>query len=162
MRLVVGCGLLVASIGCDSRDKWEKARPPVYPGIGQVLFNGKPVAGAKVNFHPVTGTHSAFGVTDDNGEFSLTTFNPEDGAIGGEHEVSVSKRETYIVRNPENPEILPPLVYEEYSLLPERYGAPEESGLTATVAESDDNTYLFELEGEVPPLPDKVPASVLE
>lgn len=57
---------------------------------GKVTYKGNPVEGAVVNFHPEKGP-KASGTTDSSGVYSLTTYDTGDGAIAGEHKVTISK-----------------------------------------------------------------------
>ncbi|MDA1231753.1 MAG: hypothetical protein O2856_13345 [Planctomycetota bacterium] len=75
--------------GCGG-DEVEK--PPLYPVKGTVTLNGTLLAGAAVTFHPKSGP-TARGVTDEKGEFTLTTFDGGDGAVEGTHTVTVQKVE---------------------------------------------------------------------
>jgi hypothetical protein len=55
------------------------------------LSDGKPLAGGRILFQP-TGevSHSARGIIAQDGSFQLTTFEPNDGAIPGEHKVVIT------------------------------------------------------------------------
>jgi hypothetical protein len=65
-----------------------------FPVKGQVLFKNQPVVGALVVFEPATKSDphwpSATGITDDEGKFSLTTYEEDDGAPAGEYNVGIS------------------------------------------------------------------------
>lgn len=56
------------------------------------LPDGTPLAGAWVSFRPNTGESrvAARGQVQPNGEFVLSTFTPEDGAIVGGHQAIVT------------------------------------------------------------------------
>lgn len=57
---------------------------------GVVTLDGKPIEGAMVTFHPKGGQgKSAFGTTDKDGNFQLTTKDNNDGAFAGEYNVTV-------------------------------------------------------------------------
>jgi hypothetical protein len=67
----------------------------LYPAEGQVLWQGKPLAGALVVFCPQTPSKEKHHVspkarTDANGKFRLTTFAAGDGAAEGEYAVVVT------------------------------------------------------------------------
>jgi hypothetical protein len=71
------------------------------PVTGRVMFNGKPVAEAAVTFDPVprseddqTPGKPATGFTDAEGYYVLSTYKAEDGALVGEHRVSVTLDDT--------------------------------------------------------------------
>lgn len=54
-------------------------------------MNGGPVAGATVIFSPQDGQPTATARTNDAGEYSLTTYDYEDGAAEGKFIVLISK-----------------------------------------------------------------------
>lgn len=58
---------------------------------GNVTLDGKPLAGATVSFIPrdKSGGRAASGRTDTSGDFQLTTFRTDDGAVPGEYKVIV-------------------------------------------------------------------------
>lgn len=67
------------------------------PVSGVATCEGKPVANAIVNFTPQGAEDRpsgrpgapAFGKTDDQGRFQLSTYNDDDGAIVGTHTVTI-------------------------------------------------------------------------
>lgn len=62
----------------------------ISPVRGQVTYQKKPVAGATVTFLCPGAPRMAVGTTDENGNYQLTTFQPNDGAIVGTHVVTVN------------------------------------------------------------------------
>jgi hypothetical protein len=73
---------------------------PMAPVSGKVVFNGKPVKDAAVTFAPQgaegqreTGKPGT-GFTDADGNFSVSTFKPYDGALVGTHHVHVMLDDT--------------------------------------------------------------------
>ena len=58
---------------------------------GTVKYKGKPVSGAIVSLAMEGAARGATGTTDDNGNYKLTTFDTNDGAIVGTHKVTVVK-----------------------------------------------------------------------
>jgi hypothetical protein len=83
-------GYCLFSTGCGGK---QVARDPVFPVTGNIVYNGQPVVSADVTFFCAEKNRSAFGRTNDKGEFQLTTFNPNDGAVPGKHVVVVTKIE---------------------------------------------------------------------
>jgi hypothetical protein len=81
--LCVIAGALVC--GCHRGQRFSMA--PVH---GQVTFQGKPVGGATLTFLCAGAPRLAIGTTDEGGNYTLTTFQPSDGAIIGEHVVTVN------------------------------------------------------------------------
>src|SRR5439155_239758 len=82
--------LLVLAALCASCE--GNRRKPVFPARGQILFDGKPAAGATVFFQPVVTEPDGiapYAVTDASGAFRLTTYLTYDGAPAGEYVVTV-------------------------------------------------------------------------
>ncbi len=148
--------LTVLGAGCGGPD-----RPDLAPVSGVVSYQGKPLAGAQVSFHNAKSPRVASGVTDAQGEFTLTTFDEGDGALVGEHRVSVAKvtgsaeLSTASASDPTaaygtgmaaaasgNMATL------QKNELPTKFASPESSGLTATVTKGGANAFTFELKAE--------------
>src|SRR5438876_5186896 len=79
---------LLLTVGCSNPGT---GRPKVVRASGRVLYNGQPLEGAHVTFTNTTAKRSAYGQTDADGKFTLTTFEPNDGAVPGKQQISVSK-----------------------------------------------------------------------
>lgn len=114
--------LCLAVAGCGpSRDP---NLPPTAPVSGQVMYDGKPLAEGTVTFHPQGAGNPAVGLLDENGEFSLSTYTVDDGAVVGEHSVTI--------------DIPPPLDGSDpadHFSVPDRYTDPETTPLKVTVPE---------------------------
>jgi len=84
---------LAAAIAAGVAGCGDAARegPETVKVIGTVTLDGEPLAGAHVTFSPKTAGPPAFGETDDQGRFSLQTFEPGDGAIAGKYLITVTK-----------------------------------------------------------------------
>jgi hypothetical protein len=134
--------IIVLALGCSSKDPNRLETVPV---TGTVTYNGKPVDGAIVTFLARKENIPATGMTDAEGRFSLTTYEDGDGAVIGDHDVSVNKTigsastAVSIDEDPEHytPGITPPPVVKH--LVPERYSQPDTSGLKVTVAKGVKN-----------------------
>lgn len=150
--LIVACVPALILTGCSGsgNDKWVQARPATYGVRGRVQSEGEPVAGAKVVFHTTEGgsgrLYTAFGYTDSRGNFRLQTFEDGDGAIAGEHRVTIEKILTEQPPAASEADVAPAAV--EKSLLPDRYRSPETSGLTASITADGANSFEFTLEGQ--------------
>lgn len=123
--------------------------PPTAPVKGKVTLNGQPLPNASVNFYPEEGK-VANGVTDDAGNFTLSTFDPNDGAIIGKHKATVT-----IVNTAEIPEEIP----DDYDYtasgsaeksntpnIPELYSDSKESPLAFEVKAGEENVFELKLE----------------
>jgi hypothetical protein len=80
--LVCACVLIA---GC-----YRSARRQIAPVHGQVTYQGRPVAGATVEFLCAGASRPAAGTTDEQGNYRLTTFSANDGAMVGTHAVTVN------------------------------------------------------------------------
>jgi hypothetical protein len=121
--------------------------------IGQITFNGSPLADAQIVFHPKDPNgFAAVGTTQEDGKFTLVTpGTTKAGAVAGNYRVGVTK----IVALDDNGKPLTPETTTEdirlgkrtpkrVSVLPEIYGQPEQSPLEAVVVRGK-NTFQFDL-----------------
>lgn len=114
---------------------------------GKITCKGQPVAKAMVVFTPVTasggGGRPATGETDANGKYALSTFAINDGAVPGEHRVSI----TIVSDEPEPPPGAKETRLWKPPLQPfaDKYTQPATSGLTATVERGKENSFDFDL-----------------
>lgn len=139
---LVGCG------GAEDRGN----RLPVFPVSGSVSYKGRPVVGADITFISADKNKSAFGRTDEQGRFQLTTYAPNDGAVGGKHTVVVSKIPPTTTAaagiEPEDPRYDPFAVEKSApkvtakSEFPPKYADPKKSDLIVVVTEDDANKDL--------------------
>lgn len=149
---LVVLSLVVTMTGCSGA---TSDRPPVAPVRGTVHYNGQPVEAATVTFASPRSPRTSTGMTNENGEFQLTTFDANDGAVVGENVVSIRRDQPASVS--EVPE-MNPMEYAEAmqsgrgmpgretgSTIPARYADFEKSRLKRTVIEGEMNEFHFEL-----------------
>lgn len=134
------CGLLAVLSGCGGADG-----PKLVRATGVVNHNGAPLSGANVIFSPEQGP-VATGTTDAQGRFELNTSGVP-GAVLGPHTVAIS---AYDAASPgetsSDPETAGEVTVTAKSLIPEKYGNPISSGLTATVdSDASKNDFTFDL-----------------
>jgi len=103
-RFAVGRGAQVAALlvtlavvcGCSS----EPPRVPVFPVTGKVTFKGKPAEGAQVVLFAVNSANAAelapSGKVGKDGTFSLTAYEPGDGAPDGDYVATISWRKMVV------------------------------------------------------------------
>jgi len=129
-----GCLVVLAVVGCGG-----SLHPQTYPVTGTVVYRGQPVEDAEVTFMP-SGGRIATGKTDTEGRFHMCTFGSADGVLPGQSTVLVVKKTKVASAKPSSSP------YDTLrNVLPERYGNPTRSGLTATVEPGGKNDFRFEL-----------------
>jgi len=117
---VVWLGLLLAVGGLTGG--CSRAPFPVAPTRGVVLIDDKPLPGGRIMFAPVAQGQDpnagkpAFGDIQPDGSFQLTTFAHHDGAVVGEHWVTLigTKQRSVIGESPK--ETAPPLPFARVSV----------------------------------------------
>lgn len=91
----------IGLIGCGDKGAGAGSRATVYKTKGKVTYLGNPLIDAAVSFSPQGKQPAAVGRTNDNGEFTLTTYRAGDGAAEGEYKVMI----TMTVTTPASTEI---------------------------------------------------------
>ena len=155
LLLALGAGVIVSITGCGD----STSRQPVYPVSGSVAYNGVPVAGASVSFMAAGSSRAATGTTDSQGNFQLSTYALNDGAIAGVHKITVSKTATAGTGGDaggdptENPEGMTEMYSEAIeaaengtdSELPAKYASRGSTPLEETVSDTGENTFVLQL-----------------
>jgi len=129
-------------MGCGKSDNLK----PVFPVSGTATFNGEPMAGAMIAFHPHgdPNPHAlrAQATADKEGRFQMTTYKTGDGVPVGEYAVTIywpAKRTKGEATDP---------TAEEEDMPPDRlnkvYTVPTTTKLRASVQEQS-NTIDFNL-----------------
>jgi hypothetical protein len=123
--------LALLVLGCGPADDGKVRRVHV---DGTVLVKGAPAVGARVVFYPKdealrgAGMPTPSGTVEENGAFSLTSYEPGDGAPVGDYIVTVVWRE-------EIPEGKSLDTFHPKDRLNGRYASPDKSTLNASVPE---------------------------
>ncbi|MBS0262053.1 MAG: hypothetical protein JSS02_08845 [Planctomycetes bacterium] len=128
-------------VGCGDSDA---SQVPLHRTSGMITFGGKPLAGAIIMFHAVkrssTTTDDPLPVpgatSQEDGSFSVSTFDPEDGMPEGEYYITVSCEDRSGGR--QNDDDYP-------ELLPTRYQNPATSGLKVKIVAGDNELKPLEL-----------------
>lgn len=138
---LVGWLVVVFVLGCSRgyEDNFSRARPPVFKATGRVTWNGEPTSGVLVSLSSKSENLASSGFTDEEGNFTLTTWRVGDGAVAGEHAVAVQK--IVVVGHAADGSPI------EANCMPPKYGNPETSGLKATIVEQGPNELSFEVIG---------------
>jgi hypothetical protein len=94
MRIEIAVIIICLMCGCSKRHPYELA-----PVEGVVTIDNQPITGAKVMFAPIAQGENrnsgkpAFGVLNADGSFKLTTYHEDDGAVVGDHWVTIIRGE---------------------------------------------------------------------
>lgn len=155
------CCLLVTSLALVTVAGCGGDGPSIAKVTGKVTLKGTPIKGANVQFHPEKGP-MAIGITDDQGNFTLTT-NGRPGAPIGLNKVAISKAAPApaagaMPTNP-TPEDMAKMAASAAqggglkrseppkSEVPDKFSNPTTSNLTADVStNAADNTFEFNLQ----------------
>lgn len=113
--------LLLFAAGCNSR-------PTCVPVSGKVLIDGEPLKRGAVIFIPSGGRQSS-GILDANGQFKLTCFEPDDGALLGAHRIQIYPNES-----------INDTTTKWHA--PKKYTDPETSGLTQEITGPTDSIVI--------------------
>jgi hypothetical protein len=122
---------LAGLAGCGSAV--DPDRLPVFPAQGQIAYQGKSLGGAFVVLHP-QGVKSADGLRPrghvaEDGKFSLSTYETNDGAPAGDYKVTVEYRS--LIKKPGGDVVAGP------NVLPKQYSRPETTPISVRIASGD-------------------------
>ncbi len=140
----VVCAYTLAALVVAGCSKSDDGRLEVYPVTGKVTVGGRPAEGAEVVLYGATpelkgpGTIPPEGTTDENGAFSLTSYEPNDGAPAGKFHVTIFWPEPI-------PEGADQEMFQPKDRLKQKYLNPDASGLTAEVPVGGGELPPFEL-----------------
>jgi len=128
------------------------------PVSGAIAYNGNPIAGASVAFYVEGSPRAATGITDEKGEFKLSTFSVNDGCVPGEATITVSKTPEPDKSTADSKQALDPLatakMFEERSknkskvvpLIPVKYSDQRLTPLKETVKPAGkENRFVIQL-----------------
>lgn len=115
------------------------ARDPNLPATavarGQVLYDGQPFDQGTITFHPIGAGNLGVSRLDAEGRFSLSTYQDDDGAVVGEHVVTI--------------DVPPPVDGDDESRtapLPAEYTDPATSPLKVSIPEEGDEALEIVIE----------------
>lgn len=145
MKHLLFCVLLLISMGCGG----DPDRSSTAPVSGTVTLDGKPLVSGTITFE-TTGSRPASGVIKEGEILNVMTYEPNDGAPVGTHQVSITATEiakSAVVANPgETTDFDPNYMGGGNSLILKKYNNPSTSGLTAEIQSGTENVLQFDLE----------------
>lgn len=129
-------------IGCGTGNQ----NPPTSPVSGKVTYKGEGVEGATIQFLP-SGPEAkvANAISEADGTYALSTFEPGDGAMPGKYNVTVRKLvsvEQGIQRGGEN---AGQPAYVNKDMLPKKYRSQGSTPLEFEVTTDGENTFDIDL-----------------
>jgi hypothetical protein len=122
-------------------------RPPMGKVHGKVSYKGAPLPRGTISFSPVSGEKGsktgigAIGEIHSDGTFELTTFDTGDGAVLGQHAVTISIQSeggSQMKNMPSDP-VESVKIAREQNLIPPIYTDPSKTPLKYTVESGDNN-----------------------
>lgn len=128
----IGLSLILSTVACCGGCSSDK--PDMASVAGQVLIDGQPLSHGTIQFVPEK-SRASYGQLDGDGRFQLTCRDPNDGAVLGQHAVSVNGSEILKSTN---------FVTQTRWHAPKKYANPNTSGLKADITEPIDD-LKFEL-----------------
>lgn len=133
LAIWLGLGLIIVP-GCGSPG------PVMVPVKGTVTYKSVPLTSGVVRFNPVDpkqkDVRAAEGKIGADGAFSLSTFQPGDGALPGDYNVTVTSL-------PADPNALAKdRAKDLQSVVPEKFADPKTSGLKASVKAGQSSSGL--------------------
>jgi hypothetical protein len=134
----VALGCVSMGLGCGGRTE----KPPMGRVRGIVTYDGKPLNKGRITFTPVSGDGvsggtSAMSPIESDGSYDLTTFDTGDGAIVGQHIVTVSVpiEDINELNKPKADGSIAYILPKEF--IPKKYTNPKDSPLRNTVVAGD-------------------------
>jgi hypothetical protein len=147
--------LALVITGCGSDDGLGNR----YSVYGTVTYNSQPLEKGTINFAPEDATGRAASGLIENGYYTLTTQEPGDGALPGKYKVIITSKDIDMskaeqlfkakLKGQHETSIVPKdfmtkAAKSAKSRIPERYGRPDTSKLSAEVKEQS-NSIPFDL-----------------
>jgi hypothetical protein len=145
--IVLTAGFAFIAVGCGQTvDKTKAGRPATVTAKGSITYNAKPLEGAVIVLSPKqSGGVAAQAMSDANGNFDLQAFPPDPGAVAGDYNVIITKMSTpeqKVIQGGGDGSVTgPPAV----SLIPKKYGRPDQSKLMANIPPAGTDSLKFEL-----------------
>jgi len=134
---------LIALAGCGG------GKPPTQPVTGKVMFKKKtPAAGALVVFHPTDYAvekqlgGKPFATVKDDGTFSMTSFEADDGAPEGEYGVTIQWQK----KGKDTGFALGDGGGAGRQMLNPKYGNPQQPFQKVTVKKGEKNEFHFDVD----------------
>lgn len=128
VRTIAVTVLTIFFLGCGQSE--------TVPVTGTVTLNGQPATEAEVLFTPSKG-RMASGQTDAAGKFTLSTNKPGDGAVPGDHKVTIVQYYP--------PGKAPPMTGGPPPRFPAIYAEISQTPLKATVERGAKNYFTFDM-----------------
>jgi len=125
---------LIIAWGCGTGD--SKPFPNMVLCSGEITFDGKPLDHGTVTFAPIDPNgESAYGKIS-NGQFQMMTTVSAPGVIKGQYRVKVESL------GPPPPKVPGQMPLPGISLIPEKYGNPQTSGLEVDIQKKNSPVKL--------------------
>lgn len=138
-RILGVWALLCLMAGCSG-----ETGPRCFPVSGTIQLDKQPLTDAMIVFHPLDSdapdVQKPLAYSNKDGDFELTTNQPNDGAPPGEYAITVELRE--LKQDGDQ------MIRDGRNLLPERYRDAAKSGLKFTVEPESNEVPMIDLQSK--------------
>ncbi len=117
-------------VGCES----DPTAVPAVHASGTVTYKGKPVVKGAIQFVPEVGRPASGTISD--GNFTLSTYGTDDGAVPGKHKVAVTSTTEEKTKDGDT---------RLKHLIPEKFAGPEGSGIVIEIPKKGSGKIAIEL-----------------
>ena len=133
-------------LGCGEKPSF-KTTVPVFPASGKILYQGKPLAGIILIFHPADENQKikSQATTGDDGKFVATTFKTADGAPEGDYTITLTVSSNESDSTWEDAATEKQFRKEGIVLFPSKYQNPATSSLKVKVTKNQPDLGILEI-----------------
>ena len=120
-------------------------RPKAYPAGGRVTYeDGEPLKGGRIEVRSLEHPLVARGSIGNDGQFTLTTYKTDDGAVAGKHEVLIVQKFLADIDSMQEHAKHASMA----RTLDKKYSKYATSGLSVEVKRGADNQFTLQVTGE--------------
>lgn len=145
--------LMVGLIGICGCFGGSSSRPKLIPVSGSVKVKGVPAPNITVTFFAVgSAPRNPTGTTDAEGNFKLTSYDTDDGAVAGDYVVTLAATKATASKKPEEMTAQDMIdmskagkTTHDEGTIPLKYADPKTSELKRSVVAGDSNVFNFDI-----------------
>lgn len=140
--LINAAVLCLFLMGCEPANQ----NPPTSPVTGKVTYQGEAVEGATIQLVPSDPAgKGANAISEADGTFALSTFEPGDGAMAGKYKVTVRKLVSVEQGVQKDGEHVGEPAFVNKDMLPKKYRSLGSTPLEFEVTATGENTFDIDI-----------------